>query len=129
MAGQVMVVRTREVSVSRILVADRPSPMVDAVRAAISGESDLERDLAFGTDVELMLCVAAVGADLVVVSMSDRTAPPLVERLLDEHPGLTVVALDVNRAEALVQTVAADADLIEHLSGRRLADVLRSATT
>ena len=124
-----MVVRTWEVSVSRILVADRPSPMVDAVRAAISGESDLELDLAFGTDVELMLCVAEVGADLVVVSMSDRTAPPLVERLLDEHPGLTVVALDVNRAEALVQTVAADADLIEHLSGRRLADVLRSATT
>jgi hypothetical protein len=124
-----MVVRTREVSVSRILVADRPSPMVDAVRAAISGESDLELDLAFGTDVELMLCVAEVGAHLVVDSMSDRTAPPLVERLLDEHPGLTVVALDVNRAEALVQTVAADADLIEHLSGRRLADVLRSATT
>ena len=124
-----MVVRTREVTVSRILVADRPSPMVDAVRAAISGESDLELDLAFGTDVELMLSVAEVGADLVVVSMSDRTAPPLVERLLDEHPGLTVVALDVNRAEALVQTVAADADLIEHLSGRRLADVLRSATT
>ena len=119
-----MVVRTREVSVSRILVADRPSPMVDAVRAAISGESDLELDLAFGTDVELMLCVAEVGADLVVVSMSDRTAPPL-----DEHPGLTVVALDVDRAEALVQTVATDADLIEHLSGRRLGEVLRSATT
>lgn len=124
-----MVVRTREVSVSRILVADRPSPLVDAVRAAISEESDLELDLAFGTDVELMLCVAEVGADLVVVSMSDRTAPPLVERLLDEHPGLTVVALDVDRAEALVQTVAADADLIEHLSGRRLGEVLRSATT
>jgi DNA-binding NarL/FixJ family response regulator len=115
--------------VSRILVADRPSPMVDAVRAAISGESDLEVDLAFGTDVELMLCVAEIEADLVVVSMSDRTAPPLVERLLDEHPGLTVVALDVDRAEALVQTVAADADLIEHMSGRRLAEVLRSAAT
>ncbi|MEU4293785.1 hypothetical protein AB0E63_36665 [Kribbella sp. NPDC026596] len=123
-----MVVRTREVTVSRILVADRPSPMVEAVRAAISGESDLELDLAFGTDVELMLCVAEAGADLVVVSMSDRTAPPLVERLLDEHPELTVVALDVDRAEALVQTVAADADLIEHLSGRRLGEVLRSAT-
>ena len=112
---------------TRILVADRPSPVVQAVREAIAGERELELEPAFGTEMELMLTVAEVDPDLVVMAMSDRAVPPLAERLLDEYPRLTVLALDVDRAEGLVQTLGSRGDLIEQLSGERLTDVLKSA--
>ncbi|MET9272059.1 hypothetical protein [Kribbella sp. NPDC003557] len=112
---------------TRVLVADRPSPVLRAVREAVVGESELELEPAFGTELELMLAVAELEPDLVVVSMSGRVVPPLAERLLDEYPRLMVLALDVDHSEGLVQTSGSRGELIEDLYGERLREVLKSA--
>ncbi|MGW5192747.1 hypothetical protein ACWEOO_26120 [Kribbella sp. NPDC004138] len=112
---------------NRILVADRPSPVIETVRAALAGQSDLELELAIGSDLELMLSAAEAEADLVVIAMSGGAVPPLAERLLDEYPALTVLALDVERAEGILQTIASGPEAIEDLAGPRLTAVLRSA--
>jgi hypothetical protein len=116
-----------EEAVTRILVADRPTPVLHAVREAVVGEIDLQLEPAFGTEMDLMLAVAESEPDLVVVPMSNRVVPPLAERLLDEYPRLMVLAFDADRGEGLVQTFRARGDLIEELYGERLTGVLKSA--
>ena len=114
---------------TRVLVADRPTQLRAAVHNAVTGEPDLELVEISGGEIEMLLLVAESHADLVVMAMTARTLPPLAERLLDENPQLTVLALDLDQAEGLLHRVWPSTTLIQDLSADGLTAVLRRAAT
>ena len=112
---------------TRILVVAQPLSLRAAVHDAATGEADLEVIDAPGGEVEVLLQVAEEGADLVVVAMTARELPTLAERLLDEYPRLSVLAMDLDRAEGLLYGLQPSTTLIRDIPADGLNTVLRRA--
>jgi DNA-binding NarL/FixJ family response regulator len=79
---------------TRILVANAPKLMREAVVATLSGQPDIEIVGEVSDESEILRRVQATVPDLVVVALDETEArPDICDRVLREYPGVRVIAV------------------------------------
>ncbi|MFI5096449.1 MAG: hypothetical protein ACHQT6_00605 [Candidatus Acidiferrales bacterium] len=79
---------------TRILVANAPKLMRDAVVATLSDQPDMEIVGEVSDESEILTRVHATVPDLVVVALDETEArPKICDRVLREYPGVRVIAV------------------------------------
>jgi hypothetical protein len=115
------------VSPIRVLLSGTDAALRAAVRTAVAGDPNLTLVGEVDGEVESLLEVARLGADIVVVGATGPTLPPIVERLVDEYTNVGVLAVDLDRDEAIGYRLEARRSRISGLSVAGLAAAIRQA--
>lgn len=79
---------------TRILVANAPKVMREAVVATLCDQPDIEIVGEVSNESEIFTRVQATAPDLVVVALDEtETRPEICDRVLREYPGVRVIAV------------------------------------
>jgi hypothetical protein len=94
---------------------------------AIQGEADLQVVSGGSDEIETLLLAGELEADVVVVGMSGGVLPPIAERLVDEYPDISVLAVDLERNEGLIYRLRPQVTWIAGMTPAGLSAAIRLA--
>lgn len=98
-----------------------------ALGTTLQGQADLYVLSGGSDEVETLLLAGELEADVVIVGMSGGVLPPIAERLVDEYPGISVLAVDLERREGLVHRLRPERIWITGLTTAWLPAAVRLA--
>jgi hypothetical protein len=111
----------------RVLFGDLPADLHDAVSEVVAGEPDFELVGVAAKPSALLYAAGTLRADVVVVAAAGGEMPGVATHLLDQYPGIRVVAVAPQAGTALVYALAPRVDRFTGSSPAELVRALRRA--
>ncbi|HEX6718231.1 MAG TPA: hypothetical protein VF088_14025 [Pyrinomonadaceae bacterium] len=115
-------------SVIKVLLVDCPQKLRDSVRNLLESQVDLEIVEGILDPVEILLKVRAVNADVVIVTLPDKTEEPgVISHLLSEYPKLLIIAISCTSDVAYVYRQRTYKEAIFNISSDEILRIIRTA--
>lgn len=90
----------------RVLVANRPRLMREAVRTALSRHADLEVLGEIEDELEILPALERTQADCLIIAQEESDRPPICDVVFDKYPHMKILAVAPGSGDSVVYWVS-----------------------